>query len=103
MACAYTKDARVILNIMNELKNKSSQNLEATRTITGFNGLFGLHGNIFEKKYKGVNDLIFWMSGAVDLHDMANLPTSIEQLLHQGEIYKNIQLFRVIVSFEHKN
>ena len=44
--------------------------------------------NIFEKKYncKGVNDLIFRKNGSVDLHDIVNLPASIEQLLHQGEI-----------------
>ena len=41
-ARAYPKGARVILNIMDKLKNTSSQNLEATRTIIGFNGLFGL-------------------------------------------------------------
>ena len=70
---------------MDELNNKSSQNLEVTRTITGFNGLFGLHDNIFEKKYKGANDLIFWVNGSVDLHNIINLPTSIDQLLLQGE------------------
>ena len=70
---------------MDELKNKSSQNLEAIHTITGFNGLFGLHDNIFEKKYKGASDLIFWVNGSVDLHDIVNLPTSIVQLLQEGE------------------
>ena len=59
MAHAYPKGADIILNIMDELNNKSSQNLEVTRTITGFNGLFGLYDIIFEKKYKGANDLIF--------------------------------------------
>ena len=85
MAHAYPKGADIILNIMDELNNKSSQNLEVTRTITGFNGLFGLHDSIFEKKYKGANDLIFWVNGSVDLHDIVKLPTSIDQLLLQGE------------------
>ena len=76
MAHAYLKGASVILNIMDKLKNKSSQNLEVTRTITGFNGLFGLHDNIFEKKYKGASDLIFWVNGSVDLHNIVNLPTT---------------------------
>ena len=39
MSLAYPKGVRMVLNIMDELKNKSSQNLVATRTITGFNGL----------------------------------------------------------------
>ena len=85
MSLAYPKGASVVLNIMddlkNDLKNKSSQNLEATRTITGFNGLYGLNDNIFEKKYKGASDLIFWVNGSFDLHDIVNLPNSIEHLL----------------------
>ena len=59
MSIVYPKGADLALNIMNELQNKSSQNLKATRTITGFNGLYGLHDNIFEKKHKGASDLIF--------------------------------------------
>ena len=85
MAHAYPKGADIILNIMDELNNKSSQNLEVTRTITGFNGLFGLHDSIFEKKYKVANDLKFWVNGSVDLHDIVKLPMSIDQLLLQGE------------------
>ena len=75
----------MVLNIMDELKNKSSQNLVATRTITGFNGLYGLNDNIFEKKYNKASDLIFWVNGSFDLHNIVNLPNSIEQLLQQGE------------------
>ena len=30
--------ANLVLNIKDELKNKSSQNLKATHTISGFNG-----------------------------------------------------------------
>ena len=85
MARIYPKGADRILNIMDELNKKSSQNLEVTRTITGFNGLFGLHDKIFDKKYNGANDLIFWVNGSTDLHDIVNLPTCIEDLLEQGE------------------
>ena len=81
----YPKGARVILNIMDELKNKSSQNLLVT-TITGFNGLYGLHDNIFENKYKGASNLIFWVTVSFDLHIIVNLPNSIDQLLQQGEV-----------------
>ena len=59
MGYAYPEDSKLVLNIMDKLKNKSSQNLKAVRTISGCNGLFGLHDNIFEKKYKGASDLIF--------------------------------------------
>ena len=52
MAHAYPKGADIILNIMDELNNKSSQNLEVTRTITGFNGLFGLHDSILRRNIK---------------------------------------------------
>ena len=82
---AYPKGARVMLNIMDELINKSAQNLLVT-TITGFNGLYGLHDNIFENKYKGASNLIFWVNGSFDLHNIVNLPNSIDQLLQQGEV-----------------
>ena len=85
MSLAYPKGVRMVLNIMDELKNKSSQNLVATRTITGFNGLYGLNDNIFEKKCNEASDLIFWVNGSFDLHNIVNLPNSIEQLLQQGE------------------
>ena len=52
MSLAYPKGANVVLNIMNDLKNKTSQNLEATRTTISFNGLYGLHDNIFENNIK---------------------------------------------------
>ena len=85
MSLAYPKGANKVLNIMNDLKNKSSQNLKATRTLTGFKGLYGLHDNIFEKKYKGASDLIFWANGSFDLHNIVNLPNSIEKLLQTRE------------------
>ena len=77
--------SKLVFNLMNELKNKLSQNLKATRTITGFNGLYGLHDNIFEKKYKGASDLIFWVNCSFDLHNIVNLPNSIEIFLQRGE------------------
>ena len=57
----------------------------ATRSISGFNGLFGIHDNIFKQKYRGPNDLIFWINSSFDLHNIINLPISIDDLLRMGE------------------
>ena len=81
---AYPNGCTLVLNIMNKLKNKSSQNLKATQTITDFDGLYRLQGNISKKKYKGASDLIFWVNGSFDLHSV-NLSNSIEKLLQTGE------------------
>ena len=70
---------------MDELKNKATENLLATRSISGFNGLYGLHDNIFKRKYRGPNDLIFWINSSFDLHSVVNLPISIGDLLKTGE------------------
>ena len=59
MSIAFPKINNPPLSIMNELKNKATENLLATRTISGFNGLYGLHDNTFKRKYRGPNDLIF--------------------------------------------
>ena len=85
MSIAFPKSNDPPLNIMNELKNKATMNLHAVRTIDGFNGLFGIHDNIFTQKYKGPNDLIFWINGSFDLHSIINLPTSIDELLKSGD------------------
>jgi hypothetical protein len=85
MSIAFPKSNDPPLNIMNELKNKATMNLHAVRTIYGFNGLFGIHDNIFKQKYKGPNDLIFWINGSFDLHSIINLPISIDELLKMGE------------------
>ena len=85
MSIAFPKSNDPPLNIMNELKNKATMNLHAVRTIYGFNGLFGIHDNIFTQKYKGPNDLIFWINGSFDLHSIINLPTSIDELLKSGD------------------
>ena len=42
MSIAFPKSNDPSLNIMNELKNKATMNLHATRSISGFNGLFGI-------------------------------------------------------------
>ena len=67
------------------LKNKATVNLHATHSIYGFNGLFGIHDHIFKQKYKGPNDLIFWINGSLDLHSIINLPISIDELLKMGD------------------
>ena len=85
MEIAYPKSSKLVLNIVNELKNKATQNLQAVRTITGYNGLFGLHDSIFNKKYKGKNDSTFWLNGSFDLHAIISLPTTSEKLLRIGE------------------
>ena len=59
MSIAFPKSNDPPLNIMNELQNKAVMNLNAVRSIPGFNGLFGLHDNIFKQKFKGPSDLIF--------------------------------------------
>ena len=59
MSIAFPKSNDPPLNIMNELQNKAVMNLNAVRSIPGFNGLFGLHDNIFKQKFNGPSDLIF--------------------------------------------
>ena len=59
MNIAFPKINDPPLNIMNELQNKAVMNLNAVHSIPGFNGLFGLHDNIFKQKFKGPSDLIF--------------------------------------------
>ena len=85
MSIAFPKSNDPPLNIMDELKNKATMNLLATRSISGFNGLFGIHDNIFKQKYRGPNDLIFWINSSFDLHSIINLPISIGDLLKMGE------------------
>ena len=84
MGIAYLKGSNLELNIMNELKHKAAQNLKAVLTVTGFNGLFGLHDRIFDKKYKGTSDLNFWVNGSFDLHYIISLPSTNEMLLQIG-------------------
>ena len=85
MSIAFPKSNDPPLNIMNELKNKASTNLYTIRSIPGFNGLYGLHDNIFKQKYEGASDLIFWINSSFDLHDIINLPISIDELLRIGD------------------
>ena len=70
---------------MNEFRNKAAINLKSVRTILGFTGLFGFYNCIFDKKYKGTSDLIFWVNGPFNLHNIILLPTTSEKLLQTGE------------------
>ena len=42
MELMYRKDTKIAVNIMNDFKNKSTNNLKAVRAIDNLNGLFGL-------------------------------------------------------------
>ena len=48
---------------MNDLKDKSTNNLKAVRTIDNLNGLFGLHDCIWDKSYKYASELVFCING----------------------------------------
>ena len=56
MELACPKDAKLVGNIMDDLRNKATNNLKPIRTIFGLNGLFGLHDQIWDKKYKVQTD-----------------------------------------------
>ena len=77
MSIAFPKSNDPPLNIMNELQNKAVMNLNAVRSIPGFNGLFGLHDNIFKQKFKGPSDLIFCIYSSFDHHDVFNYPSAL--------------------------
>ena len=47
METIFPKDSNAVPNIMNDLKMKATNNLEAIRTINERNGLFGLHDQIW--------------------------------------------------------
>ena len=68
--------AEEVTNIMNDLK--------PVRTISEFIGLFGLHDNMYNKKYKGAS-LKFWVSSLLDLHSIVELPTTSVKLLQLEE------------------
>ena len=70
---------------MNDLKNKSTNNLKAVRTIGNLNGLYGLHDCIWDKFYKGTSELVFWMNGSFDLHKIVEYPNTIDRLIRVGE------------------
>ena len=52
MELIYPKDSKIVVNIMNDLKYKATNNLKAIRTISNLNGLFGLHDRIWDKRTK---------------------------------------------------
>ena len=85
MEIFFQNDSNGVTNIMNDLKMKATNNLNAIRTISNLNGLFGLHDRIRDKTYKGASYLIFWMNGSLDLHSIVEFPASVDRLLHQGE------------------
>jgi len=85
MEIIFPKYSEVAPNIMNDLKMKATNNLKAIRTINGLNGLFGLHDQIWNKTYTGASDLIFWMNGSLDLHNIVELPVNVDRLIHEGE------------------
>ena len=43
------------------------------------------YDNIFKQKYRGPNDLIFWINSSFDLHSIVNLPINIGDLLRMGD------------------
>ena len=56
MEIIFLRDSNIVTNIMNDLKLKATNNLKAIRAISELDGLFG---RIWDKTYKGANDLIF--------------------------------------------
>ena len=80
----FPKDSYVP-NILNDLKSKATTNLKAIRTINELNGLFGLHDRIGDKTYTGVSDLVYWMNGSLDLHNIVEFPISVDKLIHDGD------------------
>ena len=85
MEIIFPKDSEIAPNFMNDLKMKATNNLSAVRTITELNGLFGLHDRIWNKTYTGASDLIFWLNGSFDLHNIVEFPASVDSLIHEGE------------------
>ena len=75
METIFPKDSNVV----------PTNNLKAIRTINELNGLFGLHDRIWDKTYKGASDLLFWMNGSLDLHNIVEFPINVDRLIHQGE------------------
>ena len=85
MEIIFPKDSNAVPNIMNDLKMKAANNLKAIRTVSELQGLFGVHDRIWDKTYKGTSDLIFWMNGSFDLHNIVDFPSNVDRLIHQGE------------------
>ena len=77
--------ASYIPNILDDLKSKATANLEAIRTVKQLNGLFGLHDRIGNNTYKGVSDLVYWMNGSSDFHNIVEFPVSVDKLIHDGD------------------
>ena len=89
----YPIVAMFVTSILNELGNKATQNRKAIRTISEFNGFFGLHDNIY-------NICIFWVNILLDLHNIVELPNTSDKLLQLGEqrtfnFFGSIYLFNI--------
>ena len=84
---------------MDNLRNKATSNLQSIRTIFGPNGLFALHAQIWDKKYKDASKLIFWMNGSLDLHNIVEFPVNSDRLLQIG----NDRVFNFVDSLYPKN
>jgi len=44
-----------------------------------------LHDRIWNKTYTGGSDLIFWMNGSLDLHNIVEFPVNVDRLIHEGK------------------
>ena len=86
MEIMFPKEFNVTPNIMNEVMMKSIANLKAIRSVDELNGLYGLHDRIGNNTYKGVSELIIWLNGSFDLHDIVELPKTFDELINEGEI-----------------
>ena len=85
MEIMFPKDSNATPNIMNEVIMKATSNLKAIRNIGELNGLYGLHDRIGNNTYKSVSELIFWMNGSFDLHNIVEFPCNFDELIHEGE------------------
>ena len=85
MEIIFPKDSNAVPNIMNDLKMKAANNLKAIRKLSKLNGLFGLHDRIWDKTYTGASDLIFWLNGSSDLHNIVEFPVNVDRLIYEGE------------------
>ena len=55
---------------MKKLLQRAAQH--AVEALDEINGLFGLHDRIGDKTC--VSDLVYWMNGSLDLHNIVNVP-----------------------------
>ena len=80
-------DSKIVVNIMNDIKNKATNHLKSVRTISNLNGLFGLRVRIWDNTYIGASELIFWMNGSSELHNIVEFPVNVDRLLYRGRLH----------------